>query len=81
MCIRDSVRVERDLVERENPDVIIAATGSKALIPDYIQMDEARIKVIDCRQAMENLELDVYKRQDIRRAIILSKRYMEQFII
>ena len=52
-----NVRVERDLVERENPDVIIAATGSKALIPDYIQMDEARIKVIDCRQAMENLEL------------------------
>lgn len=57
VAIHMNVRVERDLVERENPDVIIAATGSKALIPDYIQMDEARIKVIDCRQAMENLEL------------------------
>ena len=52
-----NTRVDRQLVEQEAPDVIIAATGSVPVIPDYIKMDEAGIRVIDCRQAMRHLEL------------------------
>lgn len=55
--IHMNTKADKELVDKVNPDAVIAATGSRPLIPDYIKMDEAGIKVIDCRQAMGNLEL------------------------
>jgi len=55
--IRTGVEVDEQLVERENPDAVIVATGSIPIIPEFTNAVNAKCRIIDPRQAMSNLEL------------------------
>jgi thioredoxin reductase len=48
--------VDTALVESENPDCVVAATGSRAALPDYKGAAESSVHVIDCRSALTEIE-------------------------
>lgn len=47
-----NVTVDAAMVERENPDVVVVATGSNAYIPEFKCAENSSVKVIDVRHAL-----------------------------
>ncbi|MDO4321390.1 MAG: FAD-dependent oxidoreductase [Lachnospiraceae bacterium] len=47
-----NVNVDLGLVEKENPDVVVVATGSKAYVPEIKGDKNTRVKIMDVRYAL-----------------------------
>lgn len=56
VAIHYNVEVDELMIEKLDPEVLIIATGSHPLIPQYKGVREARMKVMDVREAMNNIE-------------------------
>lgn len=54
--IHFNTEVNADIVEEINPQVLVIATGSSPLIPDYEGLDNTSIEVLDVREGMRNAE-------------------------
>ncbi len=55
--IHYGVEADMALVLRENPDVVITATGSYPLMPEWKGAGQSAVRITDVRSALQNVEL------------------------